>query len=360
MKKTLPATIASYDAARRALDKAVEISEAKPILDFSIGMQEYAKRAKDPHLMSRATELRLDAEKKLGEIHAKQKAGGFLATGSRGTIRGRDPSGGVLKTPLDKLPAPTLDEVGIDKNLAKRIRKVEKMSPEQFKAHKAERVALAVAGAEGDKEIVKAAKARRHAEARARRKQREAEFAGKVLALPDIKAGVIYVDPEWKFVTYSEAGKDATSAENHYPTSSLDEIKARPVASIAAKDCVLFMWATAPLLPEAIEVLKAWGFRYVSRVVWGKTVAGTGYWFRDKAEELLVGVRGNVPAPAQGDQWESLQISPKGRHSEKPDWAYELIEAYFPNVPKIELNARRARKGWQRWGFEAPEAEAAE
>lgn len=68
----------------------------------------------------------------------------------------------------------------------------------------------------------------------------------------------------------------------------------------------------------------------------------------------MVGTRGNIPAPAPGTQWRSVIEAPRGRHSEKPEKAYELIESYFPNLPKIELNARKARPGWDAWGFEAP------
>lgn len=92
----------------------------------------------------------------------------------------------------------------------------------------------------------------------------------------------------------------------------------------------------------------------------GEDYTGTGYWFVNKHEILLVGTRGNVPAPAQGTQWESVVTAPRGRHSEKPEVFYELIEAYFPNLPKIELNLRGApRPGWDGWGNEA-RLEAAE
>ena len=81
-------------------------------------------------------------------------------------------------------------------------------------------------------------------------------------------------------------------------------IAARDVPSIAADDCVLFLWATSPMLPQALEVMKAWGFAYVSGAVWVKDRIGTGYWFRNRHELLLVGTRGNVPAPAMGTQWD--------------------------------------------------------
>jgi N6-adenosine-specific RNA methylase IME4 len=190
------------------------------------------------------------------------------------------------------------------------------------------------------------------------RQAREAELgdaqAAGNLALPTKRYGVILADPEWRFEPYSrETGIDR-AADNHYPTSPLDVIKARDVPSISADDCVLFLWATAPMLPEALEVLKAWGFDYRSQIIWHKERIGTGYWFRNEHELLLVGTRGNIPAPAMGTQWRSLCASPSGVHSEKPGWQYELIEAYFPTLSKIELNARRARPGWDCWGVEAP------
>ena len=126
--------------------------------------------------------------------------------------------------------------------------------------------------------------------------------------------------------------------------------------SIAAADCVLFLWATAPMLPQAIEVLEAWSFTYKTCAVWGKDRIGTGYWFRNKHEILLVGTRGHIPAPAMGTQWSSLILAPVGRHSEKPEAFSEMIESYFPTLPKVELHARGvvSRPGWDVWGLEAP------
>ena len=101
--------------------------------------------------------------------------------------------------------------------------------------------------------------------------------------------------------------------------------------------------------------MAAWGFTYRSHLVWNKLRAGTGYWFRNQHELLLIGTRGAPPCPAMGEQWTSVLSEGAGPHSVKPDGAYALIEAYFPTLPKIELNARRARPGWDAWGAEAPE-----
>jgi N6-adenosine-specific RNA methylase IME4 len=252
----------------------------------------------------------------------------------------------------------TLDDQGIDKHLAKRARKAAKTDEAKFEREVAKARQLANAAAEGHTAMIKAAKAEQHAQKMAARAAREAALAEKIIALPDKRCGVIYADPEWHFETYSVEGTLGTSAQDHYPTSDLETIKARVelIDKIAAKDCVLFLWATVPMLPHALEVMAAWGFTYKSHFTWIKDRTGTGYWNLNKHEILLVGTRGNIPAPAAGTLWPSVIEAPRGRHSEKPEIFYELIESYFPNLPKIELNARRERKGWDRWGLEAPPA----
>jgi N6-adenosine-specific RNA methylase IME4 len=209
-----------------------------------------------------------------------------------------------------------------------------------------------------------------------KRLNRQKKLAEKQLALPVKKYGVIYADPEWRFEVRSAQGLDR-AADNHYPTSELAEIMARPVADIAADDCVLFLWATVPMLIEALCVIDAWGFavikrdkvsgflmpdkraaRYVSSWTWVKSKVSTGYWARNQHEILLIATRGDPVAPAMGEQPASVFNAPVGAHSVKPDVFAEWIERLFPDIPKIELNARRARPGWEIWGNEAPEAPA--
>lgn len=131
---------------------------------------------------------------------------------------------------------------------------------------------------------------------------------------------------------------------------TLDEIKALKVP--AADSAVLFMWGTVPMAMQAHEVMAAWGFTYKSQIVWVKPRPGTGYWVRNRHEVLLIGTRGNIPAPAPGDQPPSVIEAPLGRHSEKPAIFYEIIEKMFPTLPKVELFARKKRKDWTVWGNE--------
>ena len=165
--------------------------------------------------------------------------------------------------------------------------------------------------------------------------------------------GVVYADPPWRFETYSENGMDR-SADNHYPTMSLNGIAALKVP--AADDCVLYLWATVPMLPEALNVMEAWGFKYKSQIVWVKDRIGTGYWTRNQHEILLIGTKGGIPAPAQGSQPSSVINAPLGGHSEKPAVFAEIIESLFPATPKVELFCRSPRAGWSVYGNESEAA----
>ena len=127
------------------------------------------------------------------------------------------------------------------------------------------------------------------------------------------------------------------------------------MASIAADDCVLFLWSTNQHLDVAIDTLRVWGFAYASDYIWRKPSMGRGRWNRSVHEALLIGTRGNIPCPAPGTQRESVIDAPRGeRHSEKPEVFPEMIEQYFPTLPKIELNRRGPpRPSWKAWGNEA-------
>jgi N6-adenosine-specific RNA methylase IME4 len=330
---------ANYTAARRALDACVRVDEVKGILDKSIAMEVYAYQAKDGELAEMAVEVRERATRRIGELMDEDRKAGKLAKGTQGSP--------VKGARVDKKP--TLAEQGIDKNLADRARKRAALPEKEFERQLEQKKKLAAKVAEGKKELIAILKAEKHAEALKRRKEREANLAQKIAALPKKKYGVIYADPEWKFETYSPKGKTEKSAENHYLTSDL-AIKARDVPSISASDAVLFLWSTVPMQPQAYEVMAAWGFTYVSQIAWVKDRAGTGYWTRNKHEVLLIGKRGNVPAPAMGTQPESVVHDAVGKHSAKPDIFYDIIEAMFPTLPKIELNARDHREGWDSWG----------
>jgi N6-adenosine-specific RNA methylase IME4 len=215
----------------------------------------------------------------------------------------------------------------------------------------------------GKKAMTDAERQRRHRRLlkgktrRGQRTQREQDLAARTMAaaaeLGQKLYAVIYADPPWRFEPYSrDTGMDR-AADNHYPTMTLDDIKVLPIP--AADDAVLFMWATVPMLGAAMAVMVAWGFAYRTNFVWVKDKIGTGYWNRNQHEHLLVGVRGNVPAPAPGDQVPSVITAPRGAHSVKPAVVRKMIDAIFPTLPRLEMFARgdSILPGWDVWGNEA-------
>ena len=168
---------------------------------------------------------------------------------------------------------------------------------------------------------------------------------------------VIFADPPWRFEPYSRNTGMDRAADNHYPTMTTEALCNLTVP--ATENCTLLMWATAPMLLQALQVMAAWGFEYRTHVVWTKPTSGTGYWFRNAHELLLLGTKGDVPAPAPGDQFLSWHEAPRSKHSEKPELFYDMINAMFPNQVGLEMFARGPRPCWDAWGNEAPSADCA-
>lgn len=163
--------------------------------------------------------------------------------------------------------------------------------------------------------------------------------------LPQGTYDIIYADPPWKY--YLQLRGDS---ELHYNTMPMDEISELEVPS--ADNAVLFLWATNPKLPQALEVMDRWGFTYKTNLVWIKDKIGTGYYFRAKHELLLLGTKGNIPAPMEHCRPHSVLNSPRREHSQKPDEIYEYIEVMYPGRSYLELFARNEREGWISWGDE--------
>ena len=169
------------------------------------------------------------------------------------------------------------------------------------------------------------------------------------MELPKNKYQVIYADPAWR---YDYSISNSRKIENQYPTMDLNDIKELKVNDIADENCVLFLWATAPKLTEALEVMQSWGFNYRTCLIWDKEVIGMGYWFRNQHELLLVGTKGKISPPNPKERISSIFKEKRGKHSKKPDRIRELIAEWYKNSLKIELFARQKYEGWDYWGNE--------
>ena len=159
------------------------------------------------------------------------------------------------------------------------------------------------------------------------------------------KYQVIYADPPW---SYNNSGF-TQSAASQYPTMAIDKICELRVSDISDNDAVLFLWATSPLLPDALKVIIAWGFEYKASIIWVKDKApGIGWWVNTKHEILLIASKSNNHPL---EKFDSVVEESVTRHSKKPNVFYDMIEKMYTGA-KIELFAREKRDGWEVWGNE--------
>lgn len=174
------------------------------------------------------------------------------------------------------------------------------------------------------------------------------------------KYKTIYADPPWQF--QNRTGKVAPEHKRltRYGTMKLDEIKQLPVSEAADEKCHLYLWVPNALLPEGLEVMKAWGFEYKTNIVWEKVRKdgmpdgrGVGFYFRNVTELLLFGIKGDKNRTLDaGRSQVNLIRSMKREHSRKPDEFIPLIES-CSQAPFLELFARGNRIGWDMWGNQA-------
>ena len=171
------------------------------------------------------------------------------------------------------------------------------------------------------------------------------------------KYNIIYADPPWSIQTTSQVPSGRPGCKPYVAMRQVD-IFDLPVNTIAADDCVLFLWATAPLIPEAIFTIKTWGFEYKTvGFTWVKRNKksdswfwGMGWWTRSNPEYCLMGVKGNPKREAKDIH--SVLDNKIQEHSKKPDIVRDKIIALCGNLPRIELFAREKIEGWDVWGDE--------
>lgn len=264
-------------------------------------------------------------------------------------------SGGAVPQKSAKPPIETRKEIakaaGVSHDTIAKVEKIQaKATPEIKKAVKS-----------GEMSINQAYQATRREEKKAEVKKRIDDYAKVQTGVIDIvapqkKYNIIYADPPWKHDAWG-AGNKAPNL--HYPTMTTEEISALPISELADNDCALFLWATYPHLPEALQVIKAWGFDYsTAAFVWVKKnktadtpFFGCGAWTRANSEICLLATRGHV----QRLDASISQIieAPIEEHSKKPDIVRELIERLVGKLPRIELFCRHPAVGWDIWGNEA-------
>jgi len=178
-----------------------------------------------------------------------------------------------------------------------------------------------------------------------------------MIPFPKKKYKIIYADPAWHFKTYSNKGQKR-SAIRHYDTMDIDNIYDLPVKSICDDDCILFLWVIDSMLPQALEVIERWGFKYKTvAFTWVKQnkksegyFTGMGYYTRCNPEQCLLATKGKIKRLSKSVR--QLIVSKLEDHSKKPDSVRDRITELCGDLPRIELFARQRVKGWDCWGNE--------
>lgn len=292
--------------------------------------EEVRKQKKEEAQM--LAEALLDAEVRIGEILLKMPKSG-----------GGRPSEKTISTGANSFK-PKLEvakELGFDQFQVSRFQTLaeNKDLVEQVKQEARDEDDLPTRSA-----VLKAAKERKIEE---RRENVRAGLQKQELETGEKKYRIVYADPPWK---YSNAMPDyVTEPQDYYLLMDTEDICRMPVRSIVEDNAVLFMWSTSPHLPEALEVVRAWGFEYKTTFIWDKVKHNMGHYNSVRHEILLVCVRGSC-TPDVKKLYDSVVSIERTEHSRKPEYFREIIETLYTYGNKIELFARNAPDGWDVFG----------
>ena len=167
--------------------------------------------------------------------------------------------------------------------------------------------------------------------------------------MPEGIYDIILADPPWR---YDSEASQRGKADNHYATMTTKDICDLQVPS--AENALLFLWVTNAHIVDALRVIRAWGFEYVTNFVWVKDKNGLGWFARGRHELLFLCRKGRMPYPEVRNRCSTVIHAPRGVHSVKPEIVYEMIENMYPNRRYLELFSRNRCDGWKMWGLEAP------
>ena len=284
--------LVKYNAARQALAEAHRVDEVKDIHDKAVAMQAYAKQAKDTELIGYATEIRLRAERRAGEILVEMEK-----------HRGGRPT----KTGSHEEPVLRLSDLDISKSQSSKWQRLAELPDDEFetKVERGKRKAVSV--------IDGTAKLER-AEMRAQDEERV-----RSLSPAQGKFRTLIIDPPWDYEWLSLAGR----ARPGYATMTHEELLAMDVAQWADDNCHLYLWTTNNFMTRAVDLMAHWGFQHKTVLTWVKPRWGFGSYFRNSTEHVLFGVRGELRT--RSDSIATHFEAPTTDHSAKPDAFYDLV-----------------------------------
>jgi len=306
--------------ASEMLVEAKSMQEVKKIMDVAGAAKIYAKRQQlGEEAVQHARSIELESMRRLGELLSETpKNTGMLLRGTKSEPR--------------EISIPTLSDLGVDKKISSLSQQLARMPKKEF-----EQVKEGVIGM-----------------AEALRQVKREKLNKNIKELPKDKFTVIYADPPWAY-NDKQGGSISEkygSAEKHYPSMTLSELEALQISEITADNCVLWLWATSPLLEDALQLSKAWGFKYKAQFIWDKIKHNMGHYNSVRHELLLICTKGSC-VPQISKLFDSVQSIERAEHSRKPDEFRHIIDTIYPEGNRVELFARRQAKGWETWGNES-------
>ena len=324
-------SLEKWNALRSAIVEAKTVDEVKNIRDKAQVMKAYAKQIGESlECQNDISEIKIRAEHRVGEMLLESE---------------RHLPGPEKKDPShDMRDLPKLKDIGITYNQSSQWQSIAKIPEEVFENHISETK-------QSKKELTSASVLQ--IVKKQKREEKLKEYNERVKSKAETKVenniipNLVLADPPWRYEFSETTGR---KIENHYNTENVsgmvDDIpETKP-------DCILFLWATAPKLQEAFELMGKWGFEYKTCAVWDKEIIGMGYWFRGQHELLLVGVKGNVSPPLDKFRVSSIFKEKRTKHSKKPICVYEWIEKTFGDKDWHEMYCRYPRPGWSVSGDE--------
>lgn len=321
--------LAHFDKAKQELALANTVDEVKEIRDQAEMLRAYAKQAGESlEMQNLCAEIKLRAERRAGELLKKQDK----------NEGGRPPENQSHRATGSSKP-PTLEEVGINKSQSSRWQQIADLPEEKFEEH-------IVKTKDDKKELTTSSVLRLSRDV----KEKEAKEEVIEQPTPANKYETIVIDPPWpvkKVLRDERPNQDALD----YPTMTVDEIQAIPVGDIAAQDCHLFLWTTQKFLPDALAILKGWGFRYVVTMVWHKPGGFQPFGLPQYNCEFVLYARKGTPKFVDTKNFMCCFDGARREHSRKPDELYETIKR-VTGGPRIDYFSRESREGYAQYGNE--------
>lgn len=322
-------TLILWDKMKSAITECHSVDEVATIRNQAEAYRYALKQAKEsPEVIRKAEEIKLRAERRAGELLKeipREQGKRNDATLSQG----------------DTKLADTLEENEITRQTASKWQKIASIPEDKFENFLSVQKELSTAG------VLKVA-------SEIKRELRYTEI-NNIELKTDKKYRIIYADPPWKYneVQHVSEGKfQETILGSHYSSMSISELCDLPVKEITNEDAVLFLWVTSPLLEDSFELIKAWGFKYKTSMVWDKVKHNVGNYVSVRHEFILICTKGSC-LPDIKKLHNSVIREPRTEHSAKPDSVRELIDSIYSKGNKIELFARKKIKDWDTWGNEA-------